>query len=250
MTEDESKGPSTAYRGERASRYDQQRFTSQAGRLIHAREASLVESIVGESDCVEILEVGCGTGRFLLHLARSPQRLLVALDGSMDMIQQVRARNFGNAQLHSIVAGAADLPFGDSAFDCCFSVRLLNQTESRDYALSVVREMARVTRPEGVVLVEFVNAYRPRIGPGRTPTVRLRPRAVISALEEAGATVSTIRGSFVLGMSMYTWSPKILLPVVDFVDRLLSKLLPSVASRVYVGARKDVFGCYMRGAGK
>lgn len=156
------------------------------------------------------------------------------------MIQQLRVRDHGNPRVDTIVADAANLPFNECVFGCCYSVRLLNQTESRDYALSIVREMARVTSSGGAILIEFVNVYRPRVGPGRTPTVRLRPRDVRTALEEAGATVSTVRGSFVLGMSMYNWSPQALLPVVDFVDRLLSKLFPRVASRVYVLARKGV----------
>ncbi|MPZ91960.1 MAG: methyltransferase domain-containing protein [Actinobacteria bacterium] len=245
---EEPKVRSNAYQGEQASRYDQQRFTSRAGRLIHARESSLIESLVGQADGGGILEVGCGTGRLLIELAQSPNRLLVGIDQSIDMIRQIPNRDSWNAPIARVVARADNLPFDDHVFDCCYSVRLLNQTESREYALSVVGEMVRVTRSDGDVLVEFVNAYRPRMGPGRTPTVRLRPRAVESALEEAGATVSTVRGAFILGMSAYMWSPQALLPFIDFVDRFLSKLLPRIASRVYIRARKDSVGGYSSGA--
>src|SRR5262249_31331348 len=62
-----------------------------------------------------------------------------------------KARERG-LQVHE--APATDLPFEDESFDVTCSFKVLSHVPEVDLAL---REMARVTRPGGVILAEFYN---------------------------------------------------------------------------------------------
>jgi len=132
---------------------------------------------------------------------------------------------------------AAKTGMADNEFDLVYSIRVLNQTDSPQYALDAVREMIRLTKPGGYILTEFVNDYRPRWGkaahPKREKTTRLRPQEVAEAGKLAGAELVGFRGCFFLGMQAYLFSPQLLLPMVSIADRCLSAMLPRLCARTY-----------------
>jgi SAM-dependent methyltransferase len=138
-----------------------------------------------------------------------------------------------------VVGEAAKAPMPDGAFDFVYAIRLLNQTESPEYALSVVAEMLRLARPGGYVLAEFVNAHRPRWGDNRRPTTRLAPEQVIERGRAAGGSTVYCRGAFFLSMQAYNRSPRWLAPLVAAIDRAASRLMPRCCSRSYVFFRRN-----------
>lgn len=96
----------------------------------------------------DILEVGCGTG-LILQGVEPHARKAVGIDLSSGMLERARKRG-----LEVYKANATDLPFDDDSFDVVYSFKVLAHVEDIDQAL---REMSRVTRPGGVMLLEFYN---------------------------------------------------------------------------------------------
>jgi ubiquinone/menaquinone biosynthesis C-methylase UbiE len=234
---------STAYTEEQARIYDEKRFTTPAGRLIHRFERDrLLEALRLADDGAAVLEVGCGTGRLLAE-ARTAGYRADGVDLSEPMLAALRADRpdlFGEAEL--IVGEAAAVPKPDATYDFVYAIRLLNQTESPAYALDVVTEMLRLVRPGGHVLAEFTNAHRPRIGRNRRPTTRLAPAAVARRATESGGRLVHFRGAFFTSMQAYHAAPGWLAPLVHGVDRALSALLPRLCSRCYALIRRETTG--------
>jgi len=232
----------TAYVGQKAREYDEKRFISSGGRLIADTETSmLMQLFEGVATGSRVLEVGCGTGRLLLFAHASGFRCS-GLDASPDMLVETK-RKFSelNADVSLHLSEGSNLPFDDGTFDCVYSIRVLNQTESADYACTVIRDMVRVTRPGGRILIEFVNKWRPRIGPAGRKSVRLSPRAVIDTATRDGARLIWMRGLFFLGMTASLRTPDFLKPLVKQLDAFLSRLLPRLCARGYALFEKP--GC-------
>lgn len=97
-----------------------------------------------------VLEVGCGTGLILEHLAKHAQRA-VGVDLSPGMLQSAHRRG-----LQVAVGSATQLPFADNSFDLVCSFKVLAHVPDIRAALS---EIARVTRPGGQMVLEFYNPW-------------------------------------------------------------------------------------------
>ena len=98
----------------------------------------------------DVLEVGCGTGLVLVRI-REFARSARGVDLSPGMLERARARGL-DVQLGSATA----LPFEANQFDVTCSFKVLAHVPDIEKALS---EMARVTRPGGMILAEFYNPY-------------------------------------------------------------------------------------------
>jgi ubiquinone/menaquinone biosynthesis C-methylase UbiE len=96
----------------------------------------------------DVLEVGCGTGLVLRRIA-SFAKSARGLDLSPGMLEKARARG-----LDVVEGSATALPFADESFDVTCSFKVLAHIPDIELALG---EMARVTRPGGVMLAEFYN---------------------------------------------------------------------------------------------
>lgn len=229
----------SAYVGDSATLYDERRFSDRTGREMHRGEwACFVDALRRVPKDAAILEVGCGTGRLLLP-AREMGYRVNGLDASPDMLDMLRQKaqeKYPDLDLQ--LAEAAAMPYDDATFDLTYAIRVLSPTKSREYALRVVDEMMRITKPGGYVLVEFQNTHRPRLGKGRQPSVRLSPREVADRGRAAGASVVAYRGAFFLSMQGYRLMPPALIGVFGWVDRTLSSLMPRLCSRAYVLFRK------------
>ena len=99
-----------------------------------------------------ILDVGCGPGDAAIALARgvSPGGRVVALDISRTMAGEAALRAAAGAPVDCVIGDALHLAFPDSSFDACRSERTLQWLEDPARGL---REMVRVTRPGGSVVV-------------------------------------------------------------------------------------------------
>lgn len=102
---------------------------------------------------MRLLDVGCGIGddvRALAALVGASGRV-VGLDNSATMLEKARELSSGVEYPGEFVFGdLLALPFDDGAFDGCRAERVLIHSEDPVLALT---EMARVTRPGGMVVV-------------------------------------------------------------------------------------------------
>ncbi len=118
-------------------------------RLVGRYGAALAEALIafaGVTPGMRALDVGCGPGALTGGLARLLGAARVcAVDPSEPFAAACRARVPG---ADVVVAGAEALPFADAAFDAALSQLVVNFMAD---PAAGVREMARVTRPGGVV---------------------------------------------------------------------------------------------------
>jgi SAM-dependent methyltransferase len=108
------------------------------------------------------LDVGCGTGGMLVEFALRLQTAIevVGVDPSPRMVERANERADGLAQV--VRAAAEQLPFADQTFDLVVSTLSFDHWDDQSRGL---REIARVTSPEGVfVLADLCGWWLPNRG--------------------------------------------------------------------------------------
>jgi ubiquinone/menaquinone biosynthesis C-methylase UbiE len=108
-----------------------------------------------------VLEVGCGAGiaDLMLGLLEPGSVRYCGIDIKPARVREARgaARDHG-LRLDLAVADVRGIPFRDAVFECTFAIGVLQHVAGASHA---VAELARVTRPDGrVLLVEPDNANR------------------------------------------------------------------------------------------
>jgi ubiquinone/menaquinone biosynthesis C-methylase UbiE len=119
---------------------------------------------------LRVLEIGCGAGATAVQLARRGH-LVAALDRIPAMLQRTRnhAVTSGVGELVTPILGDAhQLGFATGTFDLVLALGVLSWLEEPNAAIS---ELARVTRPDGHLLVTSLNSLdlARLLDPGRTP---------------------------------------------------------------------------------
>jgi len=97
------------------------------------------------------IDVGCGTGRALVPLRRAvgPAGTVIAIDVTPEMLRQARPASC-EASASLVLADARRLPFRDGYADAVFAAGLISHLPDAEAGL---RELARVTRPGGLLIL-------------------------------------------------------------------------------------------------
>jgi len=161
----------------------------------------------GATNGRQILDVGCGTGTMLTHLARFG----AARGVDMDLEAVGYCHDRGLQQVTQ--SGADSLPFEKDTFDL---VTALDVVEHIDDDLGALREMRRVIKPGGLLLLT-VPAYR--FLWGRQDDINLHKRRYVARklrnrLQTAGFEVERL-----------TYMNSILFPAIAAI-RLVRHILP------------------------
>jgi ubiquinone/menaquinone biosynthesis C-methylase UbiE len=119
----------------------------------------LLSKIRSEDD---VLDMGCGTGRFTVPLA-GRAKTVSGLDMSSAMLATAR-KKLADQGLHADLreGDMADLPFDDASFDVVVSMLALMHVPRRDRQ-QVFFEVARVLRPGGRLLIGVKNSLFERM---------------------------------------------------------------------------------------
>ena len=107
---------------------------------------------LGNYSAPRILDICCGTGSVILTFKeRCPESMAIGYDFSHGMLRKAQEKNINGGAIF-VEGDAAALPFGDNSFDVVTCSHALYELkgESREKAL---REMKRVVRPDGLVLI-------------------------------------------------------------------------------------------------
>jgi len=108
--------------------------------------AAQMADLAGVRDGQRVLDVGCGPGALTAELVmRVGSAAVSAVDPSEPFVAAARARNPGVAVLQ---ASAERLPFPDETFDAALAQLVVHFMTD---PVAGLMEMARVTRPDGVV---------------------------------------------------------------------------------------------------
>ncbi len=109
----------------------------------------------GNSRARRGLEIGCGPGRLMRHLARDFGEIH-GVDVSDEMIRMARQRLHDIPHAHVHANNGAELPqFADSSFDVVYSYAVFQHIPSRDVVLSYLREIQRVLKPGGIARLQL-----------------------------------------------------------------------------------------------
>jgi SAM-dependent methyltransferase len=93
-------------------------------------------------------------------MLRDHAQVVVGVDGTADMLAAAAAKlSPADRSVYLARANAAALPFADATFDAVISLNFVHLFDL-SAKQSFIREMARVTRPGGVVIVEFDSALQ------------------------------------------------------------------------------------------
>lgn len=103
---------------------------------------------------LRLLDAACGTGRTLHQLGQAhPDLRYYGVDLSPAYVQLARRRLAHLSEVALAVENAEALPFADGAFDIATSVYLFHELP-RNARRNVARELFRVVRPGGLVVIE------------------------------------------------------------------------------------------------
>lgn len=108
--------------------------------------ADALSALADDLDAQRVLEVGCGTGRWLPELS-VPGRQVVGLDASFGMLHGAQGRGVPVGLAHGV---AEWLPFPAASFDLIYTVNALHHFTDKQ---RFIREARRVLRPGGLIAV-------------------------------------------------------------------------------------------------
>jgi SAM-dependent methyltransferase len=130
------------------------------GRFFRSR-LRLVKDILASCPGGDLLDAGCGPGIMIHTLLESRPRdfRIVGLDQSFAMIEYCIGKVHDIGEIHPAVGQLEAMPFADATFDVTLAMGVLEYANIR----LAIREISRVTRPQGLIIVTMLNplsAYR------------------------------------------------------------------------------------------
>jgi len=137
-----------------ATQYDQNRFGCNCNVMYDNALKEIIYNYIKE--CDYILEAGCGTGRFSIHLAKQGKKVL-AMDASIEMLNIARSKAIEENVADRIVFVEGDIeniPFNDKTFDGAISFAVLRHFNPPEKGIS---ELSRIVRNDGVVVFDILN---------------------------------------------------------------------------------------------
>ncbi len=146
-----------------ATIYDSERFESFNG--VFRKE--LVFRIIDEqlksfdSEELKILDAATGTGICALYLADKKKNAIVhGIDLTENMLKEARkkskALNLINVYFEQ--GNIRNLPYADNTFDVVISLRFFHHIPNK-HRSTYIQEMLRVTKPGGILILEFKNFF-------------------------------------------------------------------------------------------
>jgi ubiquinone/menaquinone biosynthesis C-methylase UbiE len=130
------------------------------GNPLVALEEPVAHAMLGDVRGLDVLDLGCGTGRHTLWLAAEGARVTAA-DFSAGMLEKARSKP-GAESVHFVQHDVGQpLPFADASFDRVISALVLEHVADLD---AVTREIARVCRPGGRIVLSHMHPAMMLIG--------------------------------------------------------------------------------------
>jgi ubiquinone/menaquinone biosynthesis C-methylase UbiE len=140
----------------RANDYDREYGSeTPAGFALRVRRRKVLELF--DQPGGKVLDVGCGPGVMAQEIVSRNCRFW-GVDPSANMIAIARSRFYGADAIEFVQGGAARLEFGDGFFDAVLCMGVIDSLRDGPHAM---REMLRVLKPGGTLIVSFANLLSP-----------------------------------------------------------------------------------------
>ena len=193
-----------------ARAFDDRRFGGPIGDLVASTQAQVLANFIGRIQDRAILDVGTGTGRAALLLARGGA-VVTGVDASDAMLEVARARARQDGIAVTFARGDAHaLDFGDRRFDVVVCLRVLMHTPEWR---RVIAELCRVAGR--LVLVDYPAAWSfalleslsrraaHSVGVKTEPYRVFTDRAIANAFAAHGFRVRSMHRQFVLPIALH-----------------------------------------------
>jgi SAM-dependent methyltransferase len=193
-----------------ADRFDALRFSGPIGTLLAESQDAVIGSFLGDVDGRRLLDVGTGTGRAAIGLAKRGARV-TGVDASTEMLRVARARAAEAGVAATFEVGDAHrLVFPDRTFHAAVSLRVLMHTPDWRQCLS---ELCRVA--DDRVVFDYpaafsaaaLQAFGRRLAAAAGRPVEsyrvLKSSDVSRALEASGFSIARMHRQFVLPIALH-----------------------------------------------
>ncbi len=140
------------YYDQLATAYDEDRFGNSYGQYIDEQEKKIVRSLVHSIPKEKILDIGCGTGRFL-------EFAQYGIDISPEMIKIAQAK-YPDKQLS--VSSATELPFDNNSFKRLISFHVFMHLD-KTMTAQIFQEAHRVLEKGGQFIFDIPSKSRRKI---------------------------------------------------------------------------------------
>lgn len=136
----------TAAYQDRGAHYYQSRFVA-------------VDSVLSYCTGGRLLDVGCGPGMLVDHVARTRPGAftITACDQSAAMIDAAAAKVGERADVALSLGDVENMPFADARFDVVLATGVLEYVDAN----RALREIVRVLRPDGLAVLTMLNPLSP-----------------------------------------------------------------------------------------
>ena len=195
---------------ETARTFDARRFSGPIGELIASTQARVLANLIGTIRHRVILDVGTGTGRAALLLARDGAHV-TAVDASIEMLAVARRRaTEEGAPVRFLVGDAHALDFPDRSFDVALSLRVIMHTPQWRQCIA---ELCRVA--ERLVIVDYPSAHSfaalesmarrvtHAVGFKTEPYCVFTDRTIAAAFATHGFRIRSVHRQFVLPIAFH-----------------------------------------------
>lgn len=193
-----------------ARSFDQRRFGGPIGDLLASEQGEVLANFVGRIPGRRILDVGTGTGRAALLLARGGA-LVTGIDASEEMLAVARKRaGAEGVAVRFLIGDAHALDFADRSFDVAVCLRVVMHAPK--WRLCVA-ELCRVA--DRLVIVDYPSAHSfallESVARGvfsslgaRTEAYRVfRDQEIAEAFTKSGFRIRSIHRQFVLPIAFH-----------------------------------------------
>jgi len=236
-----NKIPKIGYGQVQAKTYERDRRSTFADFLFWEREKQELFYAINASSfpLCEILEAGCGTGRFMSDLVKRGYPIH-GVDVSQHMLAVAHEKMGKRSHYYNLYrADLSHLPFRDNTFDFVYCFRVMNQLPSKEYALNALRELCRVCKNSGSILVEYVNEWGlSRFSRMSTTYFSIRDvRRTLS--QQRDCKISYVRGILFFSQSLWNVLPRKILRWFVKFDALFCRFFAELSTRCYVNICKQ-----------
>lgn len=233
--------PKVVYTQKLAKNYEKNRSSNAGDVAFWKKEQQELQFGIqsSEPNIREVMEAGCGTGRFIPDMANKGY-VVFGIDLSHHMLRMA-GKKIKNKKFNcSIIrADISHLPFDHFKVNFVYSIRVMNQLPSTDYAHEAIREILRVCENPGSILLEYVNRWSlSRLS--LEPSVYLSIRDIEKILRQEGNyRLIYVRGILFFSQTLWERLPRLILSPFVKLDSFLCKLMPMFSTRCYVLIKKE-----------
>lgn len=146
-----SKNSIHQYYNNLAKTYDENRFENSYGKYIDRQERYFLNSFFRHQNYTNVLDLGCGTGRFLNFATHG-------VDFSQEMLNIAQAK-FPQKKLK--IGDISSIPF-EEKFDCIFSFHVIMH-QTKDDTLKFLEECANTLNRNGVLIFDYPTKTRRKV---------------------------------------------------------------------------------------